>query len=103
MKHRKWPSQQKSQIVLEGLSGQIDISALCQKYQISQTQYYKWRDLFLANYHESFKVKKQSQREQHLETQVKKLRAIIGDLTIELKKANTSYEKKTIAIYYQTR
>lgn len=87
MKHRKWTSKQKSQIVLEGLSGQIDISALCQKYQISQTQYYTWRDLFLANCHESFEIKKQSQKEQHLEAQIKKLRAIIGDLTIELKKS----------------
>jgi transposase-like protein len=86
MKHRIWSSKQKSQIVLEGLSGQIDVSALCQKYQISQTQYYKWRDLFLANCHQSFEVKKQSQKEQTLETQVKKLRTIIGDLTIELKK-----------------
>lgn len=87
MKRRIWYSKQKSQIVLEGLSGQIDISALCQKYQISQAQYYNWRDLFLANCHESFEVKKQSQKEQHLETQVKKLRSIIGDLTIELKKS----------------
>jgi len=87
MKRRIWASKQKSQIVLEGLSGQIDISALCQKYQISQAQYYSWRDLFLANCHESFEVKKQSQKEQHLEAQVKKLRSIIGDLTIELKKS----------------
>ena len=87
MKHRPWTSKQKSQIVLEGLSGQIDINQLCQKYQISQAQYYKWRDLFLANCHQSFEVKKQSQKEQHLETQVKKLRSIIGDLTIELKKS----------------
>ncbi len=87
MKHRIWTSKQKSQIVLEGLSGQIDINQLCQKYQISQTQYYKWRDLFLANCHQSFEIKKQSQKEQNLETQVRKLRAIIGDLTIELKKS----------------
>ena len=87
MKHRLWSSKQKSQIVLEGLSGQIDVSALCQKYQISQTQYYKWRDLFLANCHQSFEFKKQSQKEQALESQVKKLRSIIGDLTIELKKS----------------
>jgi len=73
--------------VLEGLSGQIDVSALCQKYQISQAQYYNWRDLFLVNCHESFEVKKQSQKEQHLEAQVRKLRSIIGDLTIELKKS----------------
>ena len=87
MKRRNWTSKQKSQIVLEGLSGQIDITALCQKYQVSQTQYYKWRDLFLANCHQSFEIKKQSQKEQHLESQVSKLRNIIGDLTIELKKS----------------
>ncbi len=87
MKRRNWTSKQKSQIVLEGLSGQIDITALCQKHQVSQTQYYKWRDLFLANCHQSFEVKKQSQKEQHLESEVSKLRNIIGDLTIELKKS----------------
>ena len=73
--------------MLEGLSGQVDISALYQKYQISQTRYYKWRVLFLANYHDSFKVKRQTQKEQHLEAQVKKLRALIGELTIELKQS----------------
>ena len=88
MKYRQWTSKQKSQIVLEGLSGQIDITQLCQKYQISQAQYYKWRDLFLASCHETFDIKKQSQKEQHLENQVTKLKRIIGDLTIELKKSD---------------
>lgn len=88
MKYRQWTSKQKSQIVLEGLSGQIDISALCQKYQISQTQYYKWRDLFLKNCHQSFEVKKQTEKEQHLEQRVSKLTKIIGDLTVELKKSD---------------
>ena len=88
MKYRNWTSKQKSQIVLEGLSGQIDISKLCQKYQISQTQYYKWRDQFLENCHQSFDVKKQTEKEQHLEAKVQKLTKIIGDLTIELKKSD---------------
>lgn len=88
MKYRNWTSKQKSQIVLEGLSGQIDISKLCQKYQISQTQYYKWRDQFLKNCHQSFDVKKQTEKEQHLEAKVQKLTKIIGDLTIELKKSD---------------
>ena len=87
MKYRQWSSKQKTQIVLEGLSGQIDISKLCQKYQVSQAQYYKWRDAFLQNCHQSFEVKKQSQREQQLEAKVQKLTKIIGDLTIELKKS----------------
>lgn len=87
MKHRIWTSKQKAQIVLEGLSGQIDIGRLCQKYQIAQTQYYKWRDAFLQNCHQSFEVKKQSSKEQHLEAKVQKLTRIIGDLTVELKKS----------------
>lgn len=87
MKKRQWTSKQKSQIVLEGLSGQIDISKLCQKYQIAQTQYYQWRDQFLANCHESFEIKKKTNKEQHMEAQIEKMRRIIGDLTIELKKS----------------
>jgi transposase-like protein len=87
MKRRHLGSKQKAQIVLEGLSGQIDISQLCQKYQVSQAQYYKWRDAFLANCHQTFDIKKQSQKEQHLEAKVHKLTKIIGDLTVELKKS----------------
>lgn len=88
MKNRQWTSKQKSQIILEGLSGQIEITKLCQKYQIAQTQYYKWRDQFLANCHESFEIKKKTDKEQRLELQNQKLRNIIGDLTIELKKSD---------------
>jgi transposase-like protein len=88
MKYRQWTSKQKSQIVLEGLSGEIDISKLCQKYEISQAQYYKWRDQFLANCHESFDIKKQTDKEQRLENEVIKLKRIIGDLTVELKKSD---------------
>jgi transposase-like protein len=36
MKRRKWSSEQKLKIVLEGLSGQIEIGKLCNKYQISK-------------------------------------------------------------------
>jgi hypothetical protein len=46
MKKRQWTNQQKAQIVLEGLSGQIEIVKLCTKYEIAQTQYYKWRDRY---------------------------------------------------------
>ncbi len=102
MKYRQWTSKQKSQVVLEGLCGQIDINQLCQKYQISQAQYYKWRDQFLTNCHETFDIKKQSQKEQHLEGQIVKLKRIIGDLTIELKKASTNYETPTLSSNFST-
>jgi hypothetical protein len=38
MKRRLWSSQENLKIVLEGLSGQIEISKLCAKYQIDLPQ-----------------------------------------------------------------
>lgn len=86
MKRRKWQSQEKLRIVLEGLSGQIEIAKLCSKYQISQTQYYQWRDHLLKFGHQAFETKNITKKEQHLEQEVQKMRRIIGDLTVELKK-----------------
>ena len=87
MNKRKWSSQQKMQIVLEGLSGQIEIAKLCSKYQIAQIQYYKWRDQLLKFGHQAFDQKTITNKEQHLEQEVTKLKRIIGDLTIEIKKS----------------
>lgn len=87
MERRKWTSQQKLQIVLEGLSGQIDISKLCAKYQIAQTQYYQWRDHLLKFGHAAFETKDITKKEQHLQMENQKLKRIIGDLTVELKKS----------------
>ncbi|PIQ87102.1 MAG: hypothetical protein COV74_02125 [Candidatus Omnitrophica bacterium CG11_big_fil_rev_8_21_14_0_20_45_26] len=50
MKRRQWSSQEKLKIILEGLSGQIEISKLCQKYQIHQNQYYQWHDQFTEHF-----------------------------------------------------
>jgi transposase-like protein len=87
MKKRKWTSQQKLQIALEGLSGQIEISKLCTKYEIAQTQYYQWRDQLLKFGHSAFETKNVTKKEQHLEMENHKLKRIIGDLTVELKKS----------------
>ena len=43
MKRRQRDSKTKAQIVLEGLSGK-PVSEVCNQYQISQNQYYQWRD-----------------------------------------------------------
>jgi len=86
MEKRKWSSQQKLTIVLEGLSGQIEISKLYAKYQIAQTQYYQWRDQLLKYGRSAFETKDVTKKEQHLEQEVQKLERIIGDLTVELKK-----------------
>ena len=87
MEKRKWSSQDKLKIVLEGLSGQIEIAKLCAKYQIAQTQYYNWRDNLLKYGHQAFETKNITKKEQHLKQEVVQLKKIIGDLTVELKKS----------------
>jgi len=86
-KRRKWESSQKLKIVLEGLSGQIEISKLCNKYQISQVIYYRWREQLLQYGHQAFESKNITKREKRLSDENQRLKQIIGDLTVELKKS----------------
>ena len=83
---RGWTSEEKAQIVLQGLKGRA-IAELCNEYQIHQTQYYRWRDQFLENAGKVFETNQQTKREERLERENKKLKTIIGDLTVELKKS----------------
>jgi hypothetical protein len=56
MKKRTWDPKTKAKIVLEGLSGK-PISEICSQYQISQNQYYQWRDKFLSESQRAFEGK----------------------------------------------
>ena len=47
MQKRKWDAKTKAMIVLEGLKGK-PVAEVCTEHQISQSQYYQWRDQFLA-------------------------------------------------------
>jgi transposase len=102
MEKRHWTSQQKLQIVLEGLSGSIEISKLCAKYQIVQTQYYQWHDQLLKHGCQAFGQKNITKKGQHLELEIQKLKKIIGDLTVEFKKTNSNYEKSKIKVCDRT-
>ena len=59
MKRRKWDAKTKATIVLEGLKGK-PVTAICQDYHISQTQYYQRRDQFLSNAPKTFEVAQQT-------------------------------------------
>lgn len=85
MKKRTWDSKTKAKIVLEGLSG-MPVGELCSKYQISQTQYYQWREKFLSESHRAFEGKADGSEVTRLKAKTQKLQQIIGALTVELKK-----------------
>jgi transposase-like protein len=87
MKYRKWDSKTKAQIVLEGLENKVPLAQLCNRYQITQGTFYYWRDQLLAKAPQIFESVKQSKKEQKLQDENYKLKRIIAELSIELKKS----------------
>jgi transposase-like protein len=87
MKRRTWDAKTKAMIVIEGLRGK-PVAELCTEHQISQAQYYQWRDQFLAHAPKAFEVHEQSQREARLARENTRLKTLVGELTLELKKSD---------------
>ena len=91
MKRRKWTGAQKLQIVLDGLSGKRSVSEICNHYEINQTQYYKWRDKLLNQGSRIFDTNP-DQKVTQLESKVKGLTGLVGQLTVALKKTEKELE-----------
>ena len=87
MDRRKWSSKDKLTIVLEGLKGKVPLGELCAKFQISQSQYYKWRDQLLNNGPKVFDYGGVDRTTERLRHENQRLKRIIGELTVELKKS----------------
>jgi len=41
--HKKWSADEKMSVVIDGLKG-LGLKEVCNKYGISDNQYYRWRD-----------------------------------------------------------
>ncbi len=87
MKKRQWTSEQKLQIVMQGARGR-PVSEICNEYLIGQSQYYLWRDQFLQNAGKVFEMPRATQQQTRLERENEKLKAMVGELTMELKKSD---------------
>lgn len=83
MKNRKWDAKAKALIVMEGIKGK-PVGEICAEHSLSQSQYYRWRDEFLSHIHRVFDGT--DKRDEKLIRENKRLKQIIGDLTVELKK-----------------
>lgn len=88
MKRRKWTPQQKLQIVIQGLRGDIPVSQLCTRHGINQTQYYQWKDRLLKDGSKLFDHGGPDHEAERLKRENQQLKGIIGDLTVELKKSD---------------
>ena len=85
MKRRKWDPNTKSKVVLQGLKGR-PVADICTEHQISQAQYYQWREQFLSNLPHLFA--NNGREEKALAKENSHLKKIVGELTLELKKTN---------------
>ena len=85
MPRRKWGAQTKSTVVLQGLKGK-PVTDICTEHQISQAQYYQWREQFLKKMPQLFG--NTERREKSLVRENNRLKRMIGELTMELKKLN---------------
>ena len=87
MKRRKWTSQQKLAIVLEGLRGTVPLAQLCTKHQVSQAQFYQWRERLLQEGAALFERGGAGREEERLRQENQRLLNLVGELTVELKKS----------------
>jgi transposase-like protein len=88
-----WRTEEKVQLILTGMSAKIPITTLCKINNVSPTQFYEWRERFIARGKEGLMANGgRSQRESELEKKIHVLERCIGELTLEkelLKKINT--------------
>jgi transposase-like protein len=85
MKRRQWTSEEKTKIVIEGLGGK-PIALICTENEISQAQYYLWREHFLKNASKAFDGPDRGVEK--LQRQNQRLKGMVADLTLELKKSD---------------
>ena len=90
MKRRNWDPKTKAMIVLQGLKGK-PIVDICTEHQISQTQYYLWREQFLANMQKAFI--NDEHREKILLKENDRLKQAVGELHLQLKKQTSGRDE----------
>ena len=88
MHRRTWDAETKTKIVLQGLQGR-PTAELCHEHQMSPSLYDQWRDQFLANASRAFEVQPCHRKETRLLRENTRLNTLVGERTLELKKATS--------------
>jgi hypothetical protein len=83
---RRKRDAKKAMIVLEGLKGN-PVTELWNEHQISQAQHDQWWDQLLTRAAKAFEVHEQRPREVRLARENTWLKILVGELTLEFKKA----------------
>jgi transposase len=88
---RTYSSEFKLDTVMEGLQGKKSIAQICRERGIKDTQYYKWKDIFLERSAEIFAGPSNTELQKKAE-RIAELERMVGKLAVEneaLKKAKS--------------
>jgi transposase-like protein len=83
-KYRTFTAQQKLEIVLAGLRGDVTVKELCRQHEIAETLYYSWREKLLEGGREALAGKQERQGERELRKRIGQLERALGRKTYEL-------------------
>jgi transposase-like protein len=90
-KYRTFTPDFKLDTVMEGFLGEKSIAQICRERKIKDTQYYKWREIFLENAVNIFDGQN-GDKHKEFEDRIAELERMIGQITMEneiLKKAKS--------------
>jgi transposase-like protein len=83
-KYRTFTAQQKLEIVVAGLRGDVSVKELCRQHQIAETLYYSWREKLLEGGREALAGKEERRGERELKRRIAQLERALGRKTYEL-------------------
>ncbi|MBK9293431.1 MAG: transposase [Oligoflexia bacterium] len=79
-----WRAEEKVELIVIGLTGKIPVTTLCKINNVTPSQYYEWREKFLATGKQGLMANGgKTQREAELEKKISILERCIGELTLE--------------------
>ena len=87
MHRRQWDGKTKAMIVIQGPQGK-PVAVICNEHQISQSQYYQWRDQFLAHASHAFAGQQYGRQEIRLAQKNAQLKKLVGESTVEREKSD---------------
>jgi len=84
MSKNSWSTEEKYSIVLESLKGTESIQKICNKYGISQTTFYKWRDKFLEGAKHNLTSNSQRDTSDPDRARIEELEKLVGKKSLEI-------------------
>jgi transposase len=82
---RRFSPREKLEILLEGLGSENGVAEVCRRRGITTTQFYTWRKQLMSSAGEVFgrKQKRPSRKEERQEAELRRMRAVIAEITAE--------------------